>query len=139
MGYTIEISANISKQQNLSALKELMMEKARNYNCINNYWFHETELNGKKYINNLIGCFSFDCDNTENANNFINYVKSNNGVHLECIYEDDVYKLLYVSSYYLKRMNKEYAKIYKSNKINKKYTTNEEILLKNFIKIGNVS
>lgn len=31
-------------------------------------------------------------------------------------------------------MNKEYAKIYKSNRIDKKYTENELILLKNFIK-----
>lgn len=135
MGYTIEISLNMTKQQNLCSLKEILVEKARNYNCINNYWFHETESYGKnKYINNLIGCFSFDSDNIENTNSFINYIKILNGPHLECIYEDDVYKLLYVSSYYLKRMNKEYAKIYKSNRLNKKYTPIEEILLKNFIK-----
>ena len=135
MGYTIEISLNITKQQNLYSLKEILVEKARNYNCINNYWFHETECNGKnKYVNSLIGCFSFDFENIENTSSFINYIKTTNGMHIECIYEDDVYKLLYVSSYYLKRMNKEYAKIYKSNRLNKKYTPNEEILLKNIIK-----
>jgi hypothetical protein len=32
-------------------------------------------------------------------------------------------------------MNKEYAKLYKSNNQTKKYTPNEEVLLKNIIKI----
>tara|TARA_B000000475_G_C15734594_1_gene340143 strand:- start:87 stop:506 length:420 start_codon:yes stop_codon:yes gene_type:complete len=136
MGYSIEISLNINKQQNSSVLKEILTEKAMNFNCENNYWFHELDDAGKKkYRNHLIGCFSFDYNNIVNANNFINYIKNYNGVALECIYEDDItYKLIYVSSYYLKRMNKEYAKIYKSNRRDKKYTENELILLKNFIK-----
>ena len=136
MGYSIEISLNITKQQNSSALKEILTEKAMNYNCEKNYWFHELDDGGKKkYRNHLIGCFSFDYNNIVNANNFINYIKNINGICLECIYEDDItYKLIYVSSYYLKRMNKEYAKIYKSNRRDKKYTENELILLKNFIK-----
>jgi hypothetical protein len=134
MGYTIELSLNILKQHNISCVKELLSEKARKYNCENNYWFHEIESTGKnKYRNHLIGCFSFDYNSLDNANSFINYVKNINGVYIECIYEDDLYKLLYVSSYYLKRMNKEYAKIYKSNKIDKKYTPNEEQLLKDFL------
>ncbi len=136
MGYTIELSININKQHNISSLKEILVEKAMNYNCENNYWFHELENNNKKnYRHNLIGCFSFDYNSIIGANNFINYIKNLNGIYLECIYEDDVkYKLLYVSSFYLKKMNKEYAKIYKSNKHSVKYSTDEELLLKNFVK-----
>lgn len=136
MGYSIEISLNITKQQNLSSLKEILLEKAMNYNCEKNYWFHELEDGGKKkYRNHLIGCFSFDYNNIINASNFLNYIKNMNSVYLECIYEDELkYKLLYVSSYYLKRMNKEYSKLYKLNRTNKNYTDDEMLLVKNFIK-----
>ena len=132
MGYSVEISLNILKQQNITSLKEVLIEKAMNYNCEKNYWFHELEENGKKkYRNHLIGCFSFDYNNIVNAESFINYIKNLNGVFLECIYEDDIkYKLLYVSSYYLKRMNKEYAKIYKINKRENKYSDEENFLIK---------
>lgn len=137
MGYSIEISVNIIKQQSLSSFKEILVEKSRNLNCERNYWFHELEDEGKKkYRNHLIGCFSFDYDNIINASIFINYIKTLNNVHIECIYEDDVkYKLLYVSSYYLKRMNKEYAKIYKLNSRKKNYSDEETVLLKNLIKV----
>lgn len=136
MGYSIEISLNINKQQNSSSLREMLTEKAMNFNCEKNYWFHELDDGGKKkHRNHLIGCFSFDYNNIINANSFINYIKNINDIHLECIYEDDItYKLIYVSGYYLKRMNKEYATIYKSNRRDKKYTETESTLLKNFIK-----
>lgn len=136
MGYTIEISLDLMKQQNISSFKDILVEKANKYNCNNIYWFHEVENTAKnKYKNNMIGCFSFDYDTIDKANCFINYIKTVHSVHLECIYEDNIYKLLYVSSYYLKKMNKEYAKLYKSNNQTKKYTPNEEVLLKNFIKL----
>tara|TARA_Y100000741_G_scaffold286049_1_gene225896 strand:+ start:2427 stop:2840 length:414 start_codon:yes stop_codon:yes gene_type:complete len=137
MGYTIELSININKQHNISSLKEMLLEKAMNYNCENNYWFHEFENNKKKiYRHNLIGCFSFDYNNVVYANSFINYINKLNDVYIECIYEDEIkYKLLYVSSFYLKKMNKEYAKIYKSNAQSIKFSTNELLLLKNFIKL----
>jgi hypothetical protein len=137
MGYSIEISVNIIKQQSLSSFKEILVEKSRNLNCERNYWFHELEYEGKKkYRNHLIGYFSFDYDNIINASIFINYIKTLNNVHIECIYEDDIkYKLLYVSSYYLKRMNKEYAKIYKLNSRKKNYSDEETVLLKNLIKV----
>lgn len=50
MGYSIDISLNILKQSNSSALKEILTKKAMNYNCETNSWFHELDDSGKKNI-----------------------------------------------------------------------------------------
>jgi len=116
MGYSIEISLGRCKCDNLSSLKELIMDKGRNLNCENVYYFHDVDKVKKKIIHYNIICASFDNSKIENLALYINFLKKLRGVHIESIYEDDVvYRLIYASPQYLKKMDKEFVKIFKLN------------------------
>ena len=54
-------------------------------------------------------------------------------LHIECIYYDDnIYKLMYASSYYLKNIDKDASKKYKKFIIDNIFTENELKLLSEF-------
>ena len=54
--------------------------------------------------------------------------------YIECIYTNDIYKLLYASSYYLKSVDKDVEKRYKKFINDKIFTENEHLLVKEFIR-----
>lgn len=121
MGYSIELSLGRCRCDNLSSLKELIVEKGHNLDCDNIYYFHEVERIKKKLIHYNIICANFNEDNIENLALFINFLKKLRGVHIEAIYEDDItYRLIHASSLYLKKLDKEFVKIFKSQKENDK-------------------
>ena len=136
MGFSIDISLQPCKQTNTSSLKEIIIQKANILGSTDIYNFHETEKHNNKFKNNNIICCQFDYENIDNLAKFIIFTKKLSNTHIECVYEDDInYRVIYASSHYIKNMNKEYAKIYKSNKRKRAYSDTEYILYKALFKL----
>ena len=135
MGYSVELSLEPCKHPNSNNLKELIMEKGKIYNCDNIYHFQEVERSRKRYNCRHIICAVFSYEEIGSLAKFIVVIKNLPNVHIESVYEDELqFKLLYASTYYLKQMEKEHVKIYKSNKRQRVYSEKEYILLKSLYK-----
>ena len=138
MGYSIELSLEPCKHGNSNSLKELIMEKGKDYNCDNIYHFQEVERSKKKHKCHHIICASFSYEEIESLARFIGVIKKLSNVNIESVYEDDSqFRVLYASTYYLKQMEKEHVQIYKSNKRQRAYSEEEYILLKSLNKNHN--
>ena len=135
MGYSIELSLEPCKHRNSNSLKELIIEKGKIYNCDNIYHFQEVERSKKRHKCHHIICASFSYEEIDSLAKFIGVIKALSNVHIESVYEDESqFRVLYASTYYLKQMEKEHVKIYKSNRRQRAYSEEEYILLKSLYK-----
>jgi hypothetical protein len=72
----------------------------------------------------------FSDNSFDNLIKFVKFIKNyKKSCYIECVYDNDIYKLLYASSYYLNNSNKELSKKYKNFIENKIFTPNECKLL----------
>ena len=146
MGYTIELSFNARKHNNVTTLKTRIDNMAYEYNCERCYTMHEIDGIDNKITNHQsVTMITFDYDNITKFIEFIKLLKKErrNGIYIESVYEDDcVYKILYASAKYLKKIEKKSAIEFKET--NKKRilecstttkTTPEFLILKEFYKI----
>lgn len=134
MGYNIEISVNMLKETKFSEIENTIHCVAEFYNCDNIYSI--TEEDGTKKIPryHCIYVIIFLDENFENLIKFLKFIKKYKSGYIECIYENDIYKLLYASSFYLNNsVDKELSKKYKQFIKDKKFTPNETKLLKELI------
>jgi len=135
MGYSVELSLEPCKNINPNSLKEFIIEKGKIYNCDNIYHFQEVERSNKRHKCRHIICASFNYADIESLAKFIKVIKNQSNVHIESVYEDEAqFRVIYASSYYLKQMEKEHVKIYKSNKRQRAYSEEEYVLLKSLYK-----
>ena len=104
MGYNIEISVNMLKNTNFSEIEMTIKSIAEFYNCDNIYSF--TEEDGTIKIPRYHSIYV-----------------------VKCVYKNDMFKLLYASSLYLKSIDKELSKKYKQFIKDKHFTPNENKLL----------
>jgi hypothetical protein len=121
MGYTLEISFDIRKNP-LSFKSELKILAVK-HECESEYFINEIEGRGKTIDrNSCVHIVTFDNDKSGNILPFLRELKKY-PIYVECIYRDDNYTFIHVSSYYLSKMDKEIAKSYKKGK--KKREINE--------------
>ena len=114
MGYTLEISFDIRK--NSLSFKEELKYLAQSFNCETEYFIHEIEGRGKMIDrNSCVHIVTFSNENTSSILSLLRELKKN-PVYVECIYRDDNYKFIHISSHYLSKMDKEIAKSYKKGK-----------------------
>jgi hypothetical protein len=132
-GYNIEISINMIKETNYSEVESTIQCIAKYYNCDDIYCFYEEDGTIKNPRYHCIYVVNFLDENFNNLIKFIKYIKEYKYTHIESIYDNNIYKLLYASSYYLNNIDKEISKKYKQFINDKKFTPNETILLKEFI------
>jgi hypothetical protein len=118
MGYNIEISVNMLKETKFSEVENTIQYMAEFYNCDNIYSF--TEEDGINFVD----------DNFDNLIKFLKFIKKHKSSYIECVYENDVFKLLYASSFYLNNADKELSKKYKQFIKDKNFTPNETKLLR---------
>jgi hypothetical protein len=133
MGYNVEISINILKETKFSEVENTIQHVAEFYNCDNIYSLSEEDGTKKIPIYNCIYVINFVDENFDNLIKFLKFIKRNKSSYIECIYENDVYKLLYASSFYLKSIDKELSKKYKQFIKDKNFTPNETKLLRELI------
>ena len=133
MGYNIEISVNMLKETKFSEVENTIQYMAEFYNCDNIYSF--TEEDGTKKIPryHCIYVINFVDDNFDNLIKFLQFIKKHKSSYIECVYANDVFKLLYASSFYLNNADKELSKMYKQFIKDKNFTPNETKLLRELI------
>ena len=130
MGYNIEISVNMLKATKFSEIENTIDTVARSYNCDNIYTLSEEDGTLKIPRYHCIYVVNFLDNNIDDLIKFIKFIKNYKSSHIECVYNNDFYKLLYGSSYYLKNINKELSKKYKEFIKDKNFTPVENKLLK---------
>jgi len=136
MGYTIEISVNILKQNdNKDHIEEIITNYMEIYNHISFYENYEFENNFHFTRNHKVMTIQFDHDENIIISQFIKKIKNIYGIHIESVYNDSSKSLLYASQYYLNFMMDKYlAKKYKLNKRTRSYSEGDVIILKELYK-----
>ena len=122
--YTIYLILDLKKITSLEDIKNIMRDSAKNLNCSQEYFTHETEgINCKITQNKLIYVVEFE--KLENLQYYIEFIKSINKIKIELICEQDT--IIYMSRQYKKSIDsniideKELEKIINNYKNNNKY------------------
>ena len=140
MGYNIEISIHLMKQNDLSQIKKEIVDFALDCNCNHYYYIYEMEGKCKFPRNHCIIVVHFDDEKETDifyCSLFLKKIKKIKDLHVECIYEDTVAcKLLYASQYYLTTMEKDKAIKYNKNKRERSLSENDKIVLESIDKLG---
>ncbi len=128
MGYAIELSMDIRNLNNLSSLQTHHRQLALDNRCEMQYFTHEMEGKGNQIQRSVsVQVVTFADEDFESMLTFIRTVRNEMTNHIDCIYRDDnTCTLLYASSRYLQKTEKEFARNYKREKKNKSTTTTDE-------------
>jgi len=106
MGLTIEISFNVSKNANVTQLKQYLSNLAKKYNAISHYFIHEIE--GHNTIverNDCIHVVEFSTSKNE-VLNYIKTIMQLKNIKIDSIYHDRKgINLIYASKNYLSMMS----------------------------------
>ena len=117
MGYTVEVSFDISKKSALTMFRDEQRTIAKNNDCEMQYFIHDIYGNGKKIKRcDCIHVVIFNDNSFDNFIQYIKYIKNNrrNGLNIDCVYhEEKECDLLYVSGRYMQQMEKSEAKEFK--------------------------
>jgi len=136
MGYNIEISLNMLKETKFSQVDKMIKDMSEFCGCNNIYSLTEEDGTTKIQRYHCVYIVNFVYDNFENLIKFLKFLKFTKrykSIYVECLYENDLYKLLYASSFYLKNIDKELSKKYTKFIQEKNFTPNENKILKELI------
>ena len=127
MGYVVECFNNVMNISNLSSAQEVQQETANKYFTTMQYFTHEIE--GYKRIttrSDSIHVAQFENIQFDRLLAYIRDIRNQKSYKIDCIYRDDIpFGILYTSSRYLKRLDKELA-----NSIKKTLCKNKTEILK---------
>lgn len=122
MGYIVECFNSALNSNNLLTLQQNQRELAKKYNVTLQYFTHEIE--GYKRIttrSDNIHIAQFDDISVETLYKYILDVCKCKYYKIDCIYIDDTpFGMLYASPRYLKRLNKDSAKMIKQKLVGEK-------------------
>jgi hypothetical protein len=130
MGYNIEVSFSITKHPNITELKKEITDLALDYGCDHYYYIYEMEDNSRYKREHIVIVINF-CD-TEifSCAKLLKKFKQIKGIHIECIYNDDIEcKLLYASQYYLTTIDRSNVIKYNKNKRERSLSENDKVIL----------
>jgi len=133
MGYNVEISVNLLKERKFSEIENTIRCVAELYNCDNIYSISEEDGTQKIPRYHCVYVINFLEEDFDNLIKFLKFFKTYKLSYIECIYDNDFFKLLYASSFYLNNVDKELSKKYKKFIKDKNFTPNESKLLKELI------
>ena len=133
MGYTIEISVNVLKEKKITEIEKMISDTAIFYNCNKIYTDSEEDGTLKIPKYHIIIIVNFLDEQIENFDKFVKFIKGYKSTYIECIYNNDKYKLVYASPCYLKNIEKDASQKYKQFINDRNFSPNEFILLQNFM------
>ena len=133
MGYTLEVSFDMTKHSDVTSVKRHITDMALDLLCDHYYYYYETD-NGDKMMkiprNHCIVAIHFLESEIFQCREFIKKVKKIPDIYIECIYEDDITcKLIYASTNYLQHVDKGAVIVYNRFKRERSYSDNEKLLL----------
>ena len=134
MGYNVEISVNMLKETRFSEVESTIQDMANYYNCNSIYSINEEDGTKKIPRYHCVFVINFLDENFASLIKFLKYMRNYKSSYIECIYDNDIYKLLYASSYYLNNVDREVSKKYKKFINDNIFTANEDLLIKELIK-----
>jgi len=120
MGFAIEMSHRINNSNmiaNCNNFDEYIRQLAHNsdsYYRMNEYNENSSQKNKKKVELISVYVVIFSENNFDDFLTFIKEIKKEKKIYIECIYQDDVTcDIIYASSKYLKKNDKDFVKLYK--------------------------
>jgi D-lyxose ketol-isomerase len=139
MGYAIELSFDTRKIKNLHEEQKTIYDKALEFDCVSQYHMHEMEGYGRKTTrSDYIHVVIFDSESFENLLEYIKHIKKERRLCIECIYKDDTNcDLLYASSKFIKRMDKQTSLHYRREKKKEIIKSEEQKYILKALKIEN--
>ena len=130
MEFKIDISINLLKHSNFTAIEEDVVYFAKQYNCKDINTSSETEGRLKNSVCKYIISISFPACRIDDFIQFIKHVKKIKNIHIETVYTDDnLTTVLYASPVYLQTLHKNIADNYKKNKKQRIYSEDEKKIL----------
>lgn len=129
MGYNIEVSFNTLKH-NIHDTQELIINTAVENGCNSYYNDFEFENNVRYNRNHCIFTIIFQDYDIDNIVKFLKKMKNINGIYIESIYDNDSNNILFASKLYITQMmDKQLAKIFKTNKRERSYSEDDMLIL----------
>ena len=123
MGFAIEMSHRINNTNmiancnNFDEYIRKLAHKSDSYYRMNEYNENSSQKNKKKVELISVYVVIFSENNFDDFLKFIKEIKKEKKIYIECIYQDDVTcDIIYASSKYLKKNDKDFVKLYKQNK-----------------------
>jgi len=130
MGYNIEVSFNVIKAGNATDLLQNVKLYATECGCEHIYEDFEFENKSQFQRRHYIITANFSPLHMNELVKFLKFIKSNNDVYLESIFDDETNMLLYASNYYVtQKMDKFLAKEFKLEKRKRSYSEDETLIL----------
>jgi|TARA_Y100000992_G_C21273573_1_gene498472 hypothetical protein len=130
MVYNITFSFN-AKLPNITTVQNNLLNIAEEYNAHNYYFSYEENLY-KKNIN-IMCIFNLSFENSEIKYMTIcmNEIRNIKKISLDCIFEENNnYRLIYASKYYLQTIEKDSVSNYKKFHRERSYSDTDSIILK---------
>jgi hypothetical protein len=130
MGYNIEVSFNVLNCGSVTELQENVKNYAQECGCQQIYEDYEFENKTQFQRRHCIMNANFLQTNIAGLKDFLKFIKRQNGLYLESIYDDDSNMILYASQYYItQKMNKSLAKEFVIEKRKRSYSEDETMIL----------
>ena len=117
MSYTVEVSFDLRKRSRVSVFQATVRECAEKHGCTTHYSMHECEGHGRTMDrNHCVFIVEFDSEYMDGIVGFLMEVKRTQDLYVESVYEETgKCNLLYASSKYLRRMERDAARAFKQS------------------------
>lgn len=131
MGYAIELSFDVRKGDMWWSQLDTRRGLAEEYGCEMQYFTHEIEGRGKQTLkSDSIQVIIFAEDNIDNFIQFLRILRKESKNYIDCIYQDDTMcNLMYASPRYIRKMDKNIARVFRRERRNWTPTTDIERLV----------
>ena len=135
MGYSIEVSFNILKNSSVTEIKNMIINGAEECGCDSFHDDYEYDDHTQFKRNHCVITLNFLKTDITDLIRFIKFIRSRCDIHLESIYDDNEYYILYASQYYItQKMDKCHGKTYKKEKRERSYSDDENMILQSIKK-----
>jgi hypothetical protein len=130
MGYSIELSFDITKNSSVSQLQNAVRNVAKEYECESFYEDYEYDSHAQFKRNHCVMTAIFAQTNIDELLHFLQFIKKTEGLFLELIYDDITNVIVYASQYYItQKMNKTNGHLYKRERRERSYSDDENMIL----------
>jgi len=135
MGYSIEVSFNILKNSSVTEVKNMIINGAEECGCDSFHEDYEFDAYTQFKRNHCVITLKFSEPDINDLIRFLRFIRTTCGIHLETIYDDNEYYILYASQYYItQKMDKCHGKTYKNERRERSYSDDENMILQSIKK-----
>ena len=135
MGYSIEVSFNILKNSSVTEIKNVIINGAEECGCDSFHEDYEFDAHTQFKRNHCVMTLIFSKPDITDLIRFLRFIRTTCGIHLETIYDENEYYILYASQYYItQKMDKCHGKTYKNERRERSYSDDENMILQSIKK-----